>query len=204
MSQLVASMAALQRFARLAEVPGDRCELCGCALPSEHGHLFDARRRALCCACADCALRMAQGDSPWVRVPTRVVALFGLTIGPAMWRALGVPVELAFVRRVADGSLVAAYPSPGGATESPVRQGAFRDLETLHVGLASMTADVEALLANRLGGSEAYYRVPIDECYRLVALVRARFRGMDGGRALRADLEAFFAGLDARAEVSLA
>ena len=49
-----------------------------------------------------------------------------------------------------------------------------------------MEADVEALLVNRIGhvrgfAAPEYYVLPIDECYKLVGLIRANWRGLSGG-----------------------
>ena len=52
--------------------------------------------------------------------------------------------------------------------------------------LAEMEPDVEALLVNRVGHARGfaapeYYVLPIDECYKLVGLIRANWRGLSGG-----------------------
>ncbi len=44
--------------------------------------------------------------------------------------------------------------------------------------LAELEPDVEALLVNRMNGERAYYRTPIDECFKLVGLIRAHWRGL--------------------------
>jgi hypothetical protein len=60
--------------------------------------------------------------------------------------------------------------------------------------LGTLEPDVEALLVNRVGG-QACFRVPIDECYRLVGLIRAHWRGLSGGLEVWGQVERFFAGL---------
>ena len=47
--------------------------------------------------------------------------------------------------------------------------------------LAELEPDVEALLVNRMKGERAYYRAPIDECFKLVGLIRMHWRGLSGG-----------------------
>ncbi len=75
--------------------------------------------------------------------------------------------------------------------------------------LAEMEPDVEALLVNRLGSmrgysSPEYYLLPIDECYKLVWLIRTEWRGLSGGDAVWRKLETFLAELKARSEAPYA
>jgi Family of unknown function (DUF5947) len=70
--------------------------------------------------------------------------------------------------------------------------------------LAAMDTDVEALLVNRLGASRGfaqhrYFLVPIDQCFKLVGLVRSNWRGLSGGQELWRMLSVYFADLNARA-----
>jgi hypothetical protein len=44
--------------------------------------------------------------------------------------------------------------------------------------------------------------VPIDDCYRLVALIRTRWRGLTGGREVWEELARFFDDLDETAAVA--
>ena len=44
-------------------------------------------------------------------------------------------------------------------------------------------------------GERAYYRAPIDECYKLVGLIRAHWRGLSGGTEVWDEVGRFFAGL---------
>jgi hypothetical protein len=67
-----------------------------------------------------------------------------------------------------------------------------------------MEPDVEALLANRLGaprgfGEPEYYVLPVDECYRLVGLIRSGWRGLSGGTEVWETLQQFFQSLRDRA-----
>jgi hypothetical protein len=63
---------------------------------------------------------------------------------------------------------------------------------------------VEALLANRVGtgrGANAeYFIAPIDECYKLVGLIRLHWRGLSGGTEVWREVGAFFSSLKQRAE----
>lgn len=200
MSEMGAALRALRRFARPSGTHDACCDQCGDALVTEHRHLFETRSRTLCCVCRRCA-QPSRFDTRWLPVPQRVRAAVGLEISEPHWRALGVPVELAFVGPALDADeAVAVYPGPAGATQTRVPLSAWQAIRTLHPALLDVNSGVEALLANRLDGVQRYYVAPIDVCYQLVGLVRAHFRGLHGGSGLRAELGRFFVALDARAE----
>jgi hypothetical protein len=62
------------------------------------------------------------------------------------------------------------------------------------------------LLVNRVGHDRGlaepeYYVLPIDECYKLVGLIRARWRGFSGGTEVWQEIGSFFNGLKQRATV---
>jgi hypothetical protein len=100
--------------------------------------------------------------------------------------------------------MVTLYPSPAGAPESQLALETWGEIAAANPVLGGMEADVEALLVNRLGPSHGYptpeyYLLPIDECYRLVGLIRAQWRGFTGGAEVWAELRSFFAGLKERA-----
>jgi hypothetical protein len=42
--------------------------------------------------------------------------------------------------------------------------------------------------------------VPIDDCYRLAAMIRATWQGFTGGDAVWSEIDAFFSGLRAKEE----
>jgi hypothetical protein len=44
-----------------------------------------------------------------------------------------------------------------------------------------------------------YYLVPIDECYKLVGLIRTHWRGLSGGTEVWREIGAFFAELKKQA-----
>jgi len=73
--------------------------------------------------------------------------------------------------------------------------------------LDGMESDVEALLANRVGESRGvtpaeYYLLPIDECYKLVGLIRTHWRGFSGGTEVWQEIGQFFTHLRSIAEVA--
>jgi hypothetical protein len=51
---------------------------------------------------------------------------------------------------------------------------------------------------NRIGETRDYYRVGIDQCYRLVGLIRSHWRGLSGGAMVWGEIAGFFAGLRER------
>jgi hypothetical protein len=46
-----------------------------------------------------------------------------------------------------------------------------------------------------------YYIAPIDECYRLVGLIRANWKGLSGGSEVWAEIGRFFSGLRSLADI---
>lgn len=158
----------------------ERCDLCGAALTTDHAHLLDPSRRRLACACPACSALFH--DSPasngalprYVRVPRRVVRLADFKMSEDQWDALGVPVRLAFfVRRAAQGDVVALYPSPAGALESSVPPAAWQEIATANPAIGEMQPDVEALLVHRLGGAQDHLIAPIDRCFELTGALRS-------------------------------
>jgi hypothetical protein len=85
---------------------------------------------------------------------------------------------------------MAFYPGPMGATESrlPLEIPLLRTLEP----------DVEALLVDRHLGAREHWIVPIDDCFRLVGLIRTHWQGLTGGRDVWAEVGRFFDGLERR------
>ncbi|GAA4155397.1 DUF5947 family protein [Actinomadura keratinilytica] len=192
---------ALQRAIRrradgLGRGSGERCDLCGAGVPDAHAHLLDERQDHLLCACRACGLlfeREAAGRGHYLLVPDRRVRLSGV---PAA--ELGVPVGLAFFVRGTDGAVRAHYPSPAGATRCEVDPGRWRRVAEACEPLRSMRPAVEALLVNTVRGADEQWLVPIDECYRLVAVVRGSWKGLSGGREVWPEIDRFFAGLAGR------
>jgi len=59
---------------------------------------------------------------------------------------------------------------------------------------------VEALLVNRIAqsrgaGAAEYFVAPIDECYKLVGLIRGSWRGFSGGTEVWREIGKFFSDL---------
>jgi hypothetical protein len=194
------------RLARLARArveahgapPEERCELCGRPVAPEHRHVLDLQSRSVLCACRPCSLlfeRDAAGGGHYRLIPDRRLRLNDLELADDEWEQLQIPVDIAFFfRSSTEDRVVGMYPSPMGATESQLELGAWWGDR-----LSGLEPDVEALLVNRARGTRRQWLVPIDDCYRLVAVIRTRWRGFTGGKEVWLELERFFDDLDRRA-----
>ena len=197
----VTALGSLKRFVRpRAGPPRERCELCGIGLADLHPHLVEPAVRKLVCACDACALLFSgEGETRYRRVPRRVQLLADFRLSDADWEGLNLPINLAFFyRSTPAGGVVALYPSPAGATESPVGSDAWEALEAENPTLRRLEPDVEGLLINRVGEARDCYRVGIDECFRLVGLIRLHWRGLSGGPAAWDEIDRFFVDLKGR------
>ncbi len=187
---------AIRRRAEAAGDAGERCDMCGAAVPERHRHVLDEQRDELLCTCQPCTLlfeRDAAGRGHYRLVPEQRERLPELDP-----RELGVPVGLAFFVVRPDGSVVAHYPSPMGATRWKVEGETWRRIEERFPPVRNMAPGVQALLVNTARGAREHWVVPIDDCYRLVALIRREWRGLSGGSTVWPAIQRFFAGLDRR------
>ena len=198
------AFATLRGFVR-RPAPIERCELCNAALPPEHQHLIEPANRKLSCACEACAILFpTQGDKKYKRVPRHIRYLADFQLTDSQWDGLMMPINMAFFFANAAGRVTAVYPSPAGATESLLPLETWAEIAAENPELPSMEPDVEALLVNRLGAHRGfpvnqYYLLPIDQCFKLVGLVRTNWRGFSGGEELWQELGRYFAALAERA-----
>jgi hypothetical protein len=182
-----------------AAAAAERCELCGAALPDDHRHLLNLEQRVIVCACETC-VAVRGGDGPYRPAGQRVVWLPGLELADDLWARFAIPIGLAFFLRSSQvGHATALYPSPGGATECELDLSAWEELATLNPVLADLEPDAEALVVDRLAQPRRYAIAPIDECYRLVGLVRTAWQGISGGDGVRHAVDGFFAELERKA-----
>lgn len=172
----------------------ERCELCATPVPAEHPHLVQVAERRMLCACGPCGFLFdnpGAGGGGYRRVPDRYLTDPAFSLSDQAWDALQIPVGMAFfLRNSAQGSVIACYPSPAGATESELTLDAWDDAIGAGALAGQLLPDVEALLVRR--EPRACLLVPIDACYRLVGLVRTYWRGFDGGSQAWAAIDAFF------------
>jgi Family of unknown function (DUF5947) len=207
-SGLASALDALSQFAAKRRRV-ETCELCATELAEDHPHLVDPKARKLLCSCLACALLFgSQSGSKYKRVPRRIRFLAGFRLTDAEWAGLMIPINMAFFFKSSpEARVVAQYPSPAGATESQLSLDTWSDLAAANPALAEMEPDVEALLVNRLGpgrgyATAEYYLLPIDECYRLVWLIRRHWQGFSGGANVWKELAGYFADLKARSGAS--
>jgi hypothetical protein len=180
----------------------EHCELCGAGLVEEHPHLLDRKSRRIACSCNACSILFSghQGGR-FVCVPRRILRLAGDSITEEQWRALMLPINLAFIWRGREGDTSAIYPSPAGVMESQIALPPWKELFRRGSPLSGIEPEVEALLVNRLGAEPVCYLAPIDACYRLAGVIRTQWRGLSGGVEVKRAILAYFEDLDRRATV---
>ena len=138
-------------------------------------------------------MALRSGDADLRPTGTRVVQLDELELSDELWARFAIPIGLAFfmIDSVA-GGVVALYPSPAGATESELDLEAWRELVEANPGIEGIEPDIEALVVNRMASPPIHAILPIDECYRLVGLVKANWEGISGGAGLEEAIAGFF------------
>jgi hypothetical protein len=191
----------LRSFARKREAL-ERCELCAAELAHEHQHLLEPVRRKVICACNACSILFSSaGETKYKRVPRRIRYLQNFQLSDGQWDSLMIPINMAFCfESTPENRVVALYPSPGGPIESMLGLDSWNDIVRDNPALSAMEPDVEALLVNRIAqsrgsGAAEYFVAPIDECYKLVGLIRGSWRGFSGGTEVWREIGSFFAGL---------
>lgn len=195
---------AFVRYARAIRAePFERCALCAEPLPETHRHLIDRREGGVACACRACALRFDEADaaSRYRAVPDRVLVDPSFDPTAEDWATVGVPVRLAFLVRTPDGAWRAFLPGPAGVTEAEPVPEAMEALAGRTRLVELLEPEVEALLlwGERGASTLACLLVPVDRCWALAGAVRGAWEGIDGGDAVRREIQARFAELRARA-----
>jgi len=200
-NQVPAVIAALRRFNRPR--PMEQCDLCSLGIAAEHQHLFEPKSRQLICSCDSCAILFSnQADMKYKRVPRRSRFLENFRLTDLEWNRLMIPIGMAFFFYASPAEKTTAlYPSPAGPVESLLELETWQELEESNPILRKMEADVEALLVNRIGTEHQYYIAPIDECFKLVGIIRARWQGLSGGTEVWQEITNFFSELQKRSTV---
>lgn len=196
----------LRDFARRRAIV-ERCEMCSKELAPEHQHLIEPEQRKLICACDACALLFTtQAGTKLRRVPRHSRYLPNFQLTDLQWNSLMIPIEMAFFFNSSPlDRMVAFYPSPAGATESLLAFETWDEVVKENPILEKMLPDVEALLVNRVGAANGvapeYFIVPIDECYKLVGVIRLYWHGLSGGTEMWREIKKFFTELKAKSSV---
>ena len=113
-----------------------------------------------------------------------------------VWASFQIPIGLAFFFTVGtERRPVAFYPSPVGAMESELDLSAWTRLAEENPVLQSLEPEAEALLVHRRAHPPEYLLVPIDECYRLIGIIKSVWEGLSGGPEVAPAIERFFAEL---------
>lgn len=202
---------ALRQFTRTRSSTArdlEHCELCSAGLGCEHPHLVELVSRHILCACDACAMLFdGMEKSRYKRVPRDARFLADFEMSDGQWEDLMIPINMAFFFRSSiEERMIALYPSPAGAVESLLPLDAWSEIAGINPALHRMRPDVEALLVNRVGHahgltSAEYYIAPIDQCYKLVGLIRMHWRGLSGGTEVWAEIGRFFRDLRSKSEL---
>jgi hypothetical protein len=180
---------------------GGHCELCPISLAADHKHLLDLDERRIICVCPTC-WSMRSGDARYRPTGSRTVWLEGLDMPDELWAEFSIPIGLAFFLRSSEtGGVVALYPSPAGATESELDLDAWDRLLIANPVLEDLDPDAEGLIVNRMAEPYQHVIAPLDDCYRLVGVVKATWEGISGGSAMETAVADYFNGLRETAAV---
>jgi hypothetical protein len=177
------------------------CELCPIGIGEDHRHLLHLLERRIVCVCETC-WSMRSGDPEFRPPGSRTLWLEDFAMADEIWSAFQIPIGLAFLMRSSvSRGVVALYPSPVGATESELELTAWDALCEANPVLDQMEPDAEALIVNRTADEHQYAIVPVDQCYRMVGLIKSRWEGISGGRGVEEAVGEFFERVRERALV---
>jgi len=176
------------------ETAVEKCDLCSKRLGSQHPHLIEPDKRHILCSCDACALLFTdRTDAKYKRIPRDPIFLPNFQMTDGEWDALQLPIRMAFFfYSSAEQRLIALYPSPAGATESLLNLESWNEIADKNPALQKMKSDVQALLVNRVNSEHEYYIAPVDECFKLVGLIRTNWRGFSGGAEAWQKIHEFF------------
>ncbi|MGI8729364.1 MAG: DUF5947 family protein [Solirubrobacteraceae bacterium] len=185
-------MGRLARPEPVVEDDGEQCEVCASRISADHRHLLELEERRILCACEPC-IAMRSGVDNYCPVGTRTLWFDDIDFPDELWAAFQLPIGLAFfLKSSGTGSVVALYPSPAGATESELHLESWEALVARNPVLERLDTDGEAFVVNRMTEPAEHAIVPIDECYRLVGLIKSNWTGISGGNAISDAVPLFF------------
>jgi hypothetical protein len=197
----------LARPRRASSRATEFCELCSAGLVQGHSHLVELASRQILCACDACAMLFdGMERSKYKRVSRSAEYLTNFEMTDGQWESLFIPINMAFFfHSSVEGRVIALYPSPAGAVESLLPLEAWKEIAESNRALKKLQPDIEALLVNRVGHAHQvsraeYFIAPIDECYKLVGLIRTHWKGLSGGTEVWMEIGRFFSELRSRAD----
>jgi hypothetical protein len=179
----------------------ENCGFCHALLHEAHQHLIQAEQRRIECACDACAvLFTGDGQTRYRRIPRDIRFLQSFCLEDGQWEAMAIPIGIAFFfRKSTDGKVAAIYPSPAVAVESQLNLDSWNPVETANPELRKLRPDVEGLLVCRMRSRREHFLIPIDECFKLIGLVRIHWRGFSGGARVWEEVQHFLDALKNRA-----
>ena len=179
--------------------PSEACDLCHAPLSEPHQHLLDTAARRLECVCDPCAILFSSREQKYRRVPSRVRFLPDFRMTDVQWDQLMIPIGIAFLFRNSTlDKFMALYPSPAGAVESLLTLEAWESITRDNPEVRTMQSDVEGLLAYRVGTAREHYIISIDECFKLIGMIRMKWKGFSGGMAMWQEIGKFLEALKQR------
>lgn len=186
----------VQQAKNAAAAALEQCDFCSASISSQHRHLLELESRDILCACRPCSILFDKQEASLGKyrlIGERRLYLPTFAMNDGQWESLRLPVGLAFFFYSTPAQrVVAYYPSPMGPAESLLRLTTWDELAACNPILHGMEQDVEALLVNRTHNARQYFLVPIDDCYRLVGLLRSNWHGLSGGQEVWTAIARFF------------
>jgi hypothetical protein len=172
--------------------PAEFCDFCHAHLAETHQHLLEQTNRKLTCACDACAILFSDPRQKYRRVPRRVRVLREFRMSDSQWDGMMIPIGIAFLFRNSTlNRVMALYPSPAGAVESLLDLGTWEEIAAENPELHTMESDVEGLLVYRVGTAREHFIIPLDECFKLIGLIRMKWKGFSGGMEMWQEIGKF-------------
>ena len=117
-----------------------------------------------------------------VAYPPRVRFFRSFRMTDAQWDALMIPIGIAFFSRSSRSNRVwLSIRARRGRWNRCLSLETWDEIEQRKSDIAHDGSDVEGLLVYRVGTAREYYIIPIDECFKLIGIIRLKWKGFSGG-----------------------